>query len=386
MFSDRVMISLASRQIWPQVLSVLHFRPAALWLLHSDDREESAGPAERLRHFLCRTSHRLAAATHLKRIAHDNFAAIMQGLDALDVDPQRALLNFTGGNKLMATAAFTWAVRLRMRAFYLERGAQVIMFTPDSGGVSTQSLPLDVHLADDLDPLELLRCQMGEAEVERAGQRVTLSVAGRKLGKADLPQYRDRAANLQDFFDIEGQADGEVRAGDALEWYVALIVLVLGVRMVRRSLRIKARSRCGRATYRPMAEFDLVFNFGGRLWLVDCKDAAPAAHLVDRLQPHVAPAAEARALLEDIRDRLAVGEARVIKEDLLHIRQMGGLLGQVVCVRRSKPAPDVLQFARDQKVEIIQRGELVERWDALLNPQRPASAEELHHLTQEWGH
>ncbi len=45
-------ISLASKQIWPQVLAVLHLRPQRLVLVHSAEESESKRPAERLRAML----------------------------------------------------------------------------------------------------------------------------------------------------------------------------------------------------------------------------------------------------------------------------------------------------------------------------------------------
>jgi hypothetical protein len=47
-----ILLSLASRQIWPQVLLVAHLKPERLILLHSADPAESKGPAQRLKRFL----------------------------------------------------------------------------------------------------------------------------------------------------------------------------------------------------------------------------------------------------------------------------------------------------------------------------------------------
>jgi len=42
------LLSLASKQIWPQVLAVAHVKPERLVVLHSEDIPESKGPAQRL--------------------------------------------------------------------------------------------------------------------------------------------------------------------------------------------------------------------------------------------------------------------------------------------------------------------------------------------------
>jgi hypothetical protein len=44
-------LSIASNQIWPQVLSVGHLKPDRVLLLHSEDTSESKGPAQRLKRF-----------------------------------------------------------------------------------------------------------------------------------------------------------------------------------------------------------------------------------------------------------------------------------------------------------------------------------------------
>jgi len=40
-----ILLSLASKQIWPQVLAVAHLKPERFFLLHSDDLVGSKGPA-----------------------------------------------------------------------------------------------------------------------------------------------------------------------------------------------------------------------------------------------------------------------------------------------------------------------------------------------------
>ena len=43
-----ILLSLASKQIWPQVLAVAHLKPARVFLLHSEDAAESKGPPNAL--------------------------------------------------------------------------------------------------------------------------------------------------------------------------------------------------------------------------------------------------------------------------------------------------------------------------------------------------
>ncbi|MBV8277897.1 MAG: DUF1887 family protein [Verrucomicrobia bacterium] len=169
-------LALASRQIWPHVLTVLHYRPRRLVLLHSEDGQESRLPAKRLKRFFEKVPVVPRPFVQLQMLSHSEFTAIEEQLDRISIEPaelEDAALNFTGGNKLMATAAFRWASRKNLRAFYLERGNVITWFTPEAGNIQTFQEKLDPARTDSLDPLALLRCQMDSSEVEREGERLT---------------------------------------------------------------------------------------------------------------------------------------------------------------------------------------------------------------------
>src|SRR5437016_340923 len=104
------LLSLASKQIWPHVLSVAHLKPERVFLLHSEDTVESKGPALRLKRFFDDSGLVPRGATHLETIPHDDFSAIESRFDEIipknQLNLEECLVNFTGGNKLMATAVF----------------------------------------------------------------------------------------------------------------------------------------------------------------------------------------------------------------------------------------------------------------------------------------
>ncbi len=176
-----ILLSLASKQIWPQVLSVAHLKPERVFLLHSEEASESKDPAQRLKRFFDGAESRLLpqGATRLESIPHDDFAAIECLLDALPSKQQLILsdwvLNFTGGNKLMATAALRWAARRGVRALYLERGNQITWFEPRDGDMETSSERLDASVTNNLDAAALLSCQFGDEVVQSSGERLTLN-------------------------------------------------------------------------------------------------------------------------------------------------------------------------------------------------------------------
>ncbi len=135
----RLLLSLASRQVWPQILAVAHLKPETVVLLHSAERDHSETPATHLRKFFGRTGLVSPGRAQLERIPHDDFVAVEKYLARIAgrlkagkdcPDQSEWALNFTGGNKLMAMAAFRWALQNGIRSFYLERGNRLTWFNP----------------------------------------------------------------------------------------------------------------------------------------------------------------------------------------------------------------------------------------------------------------
>src|SRR5437879_2523890 len=149
------LLSLASRQIWPHVLAVAHLKPQRVFLLHSEDTVESKGPAQRLKRFFDGSGLVPRGTTQLEPVPHDDFSAIESRFDEIIAEHQlnlsECLVNFTGGNKLMATAVFRRMARRGVRAFYLERGNQITWFEPRDGDMQTSSERLDASITNKLD-------------------------------------------------------------------------------------------------------------------------------------------------------------------------------------------------------------------------------------------
>lgn len=91
---------------------------------------------------------------------------------------------------------------------------------------------------------------------------------------------------------------------------------------------------------------------------------------------------EAGELFDRIRDELSIGQTKAMKEDLLAAREIGGLLGQVVCVRKAEPPAEVLQYARHNSIEVLAKTNLVNGWRSLLHPGQKPSLEQLQALTK----
>jgi len=388
------LLTLTSRQIWPQVLAVAHLRPDRVFLLHSEDVAESKTAAQRLKRFFDESGLVRKGGTRLELVSDSNFDANERRLDELQhshkLPLSDCLLNITGGNKLMATAAFRWAARRGVRSFYLERRYQLTWFEQRDGDIHTRVERVDGHITDHLDPVALLRCQLDASEVQRPGQALVLNGAGQKLGEDELFRRLQNGADARSWLRITGDADRDPKAGDSLEFAAAAVLLKLGVWRVERSLRLKVKSSAQTGTRLPHAEIDLLFTWDGRLWLVDCKDRKAAENLVEGLkhgfrQAGCRPSPQASELLDRIRDELSIGQTKVMKEDLLAIREAGGLLGNIVCVRKAELPEEVVQYARHNNIEVVHKSELIEGFRRLLFPNRPVDAGDIARLAAHFG-
>jgi hypothetical protein len=369
-----ILLSLVSKQIWPQVLVVSQLKPQRMFLLHSEDTAESRGPAQRLKRFFDESGLVPKGGTRLELVSDSDFDTIERRLDDLQrihqLPLRECVVNFTGGNKLMATAAFRWAAR-HARAFYLERRNQLTSFEAPDGKMVTHVEKLDGKLTDDLDPVALLRCQLDASEVQRPGQTILLNEAGKHLTEDQFLRRIQNGNDVLPWLLITGEADREAKQGDPLEFAVAAVLLRLGVKRVQRSLRLKVKSSMQTGTRLPHAEIDLLFTWGGRLWLVDCKDEKPMENHADNLRRTLLPlSSEAERLLDRISDELSIGQTKVMKEDLLAMREAGGLLGNIICVRQADLPEEVAQYARNNSIALVTKDKLVEGLRNLLLPDR----------------
>jgi len=375
------LITIASKQVWPQVLTVKWMNPERLILLHSGNEEESKGPAQRLKEFLHATGVMDKSRVELELVSHMDFTEI---LTQLRVSTSRygllstnAVFNFTGGNKLMATAAFHWATLGGFPAVYLERGNQLIWFDTHAQDIQTRIELLDSHIADELDAVELLICQLGPAVLQSRGERLSLSESGRNGHVRDVQaclgqnaKAKNSNLDFRKWLVIEGDVVQERREGDALEYAVAVILLKLGVPSVYRSVEIKPTVK----TNLLEGELDLVFNWNGRLWVVDCKDKASGKMKLDNLQTALIKEGIIMNRIQKYLDALDMDlgekDIKILREDLQQIAEVGGLLGNVLAVRSAGLPKQAVEYAQSRRprVEIVYKDKLLAELQRLLLP------------------
>ena len=377
------LLSLASKQIWPQVLSVLHTRPDRLVLFHSDEEAESSRPAARLKAFFESAGVLKPGAVILHPVPHDRFQGVVDAFAdvaaELSLDDSNCQVNLTGGNKLMAMAAAEWCRLAGVPCFYLERDRRVFPFLPKGADLLPQAdFKLDAHLAGKLDPLPLLGCQLDTAEIVSPGQRLTLNERGQRLPDAEFQNLLKNGHDFRLFLSWD-VAEPEERQGDGLEYAVAFALLKLGVPVVQRSVRLSPRVL--RGSGREEGELDLVFNWTGKLWVVDCKDRRDADSRVDQLRTEILSQTTVTTRLDDmlnrLTDELRERDLKPLKEDLLIASEAAGLLGRALCVRRVPLPVQAQEFAASRQLPVILKDCLLRDLRAQLHPGQPASLNQL---------
>jgi hypothetical protein len=382
-----ILLSLASKQIWPQVLAVAHLQPNRVFLLHSDDVAESKGPAQRLQRLFEDSALVPKAGCQLELIPHDDFTAIERRFDEIMATHQlnlgECLVNFTGGNKLMATAVFRRVARRGVRAFYLERGHQITWFEPREGDMLTETKTLPMDIANRLDAAALLSCQFGDEIIQFPGERLTLNEKGTIAAPQDLAAKLQGETRLDSgVFDfrkwlrIENPSMRPTNEGDNLEYGTACALLKTGVPVVRRGVELATLPR----SLHTEGELDLVFNWNGRLWVVDCKDRVGGEAKVEALRNALLSCGgtnrQTESLLASVAEDLQDRDIKILREDLLRISEVGGLLGCALAVRSVRPPQQAEEFAasRHPQTEILLKRDLLKRLPAILAGRRPSGS------------
>src|SRR4029077_5581472 len=99
---------------------------------------------------------------------------------------------------------------------------------------------------------------------------LSLNEKGRKVALKEIGAQLRKEFDFSKWLDVDRDKAREIRKGDSLEYGAAVMLLRTGPQQVYRSVELKPH------VYSQFTEgeLDLVFNWNGRLWVVDCKDKA----------------------------------------------------------------------------------------------------------------
>ena len=94
----------------------------------------------------------------------------------------------------------------------------------------------------------------------------------------------------------------------------------------------------------------------------------------------------AHELLNRIGSAFKISQTKALKEAMQAVREAGGLLGRIVCVRKANLPEEVLQFASQNHIELVMKSELANGFKSLLFPDRPVTAADLASLVEKSFH
>ena len=355
-FRERIMstmITFVSRQVWPQIVAVEHFKPERLILLHSSDERESLNPAKRLEKFFSRLYAGLKGNIEILEIPHDSLEGMGRVLEGLE--SEGALLNLTGGNKLMTIAGYEWAREHGCEAFYIERGNLLVDLMHNSVG------KIPAGILNGFSALDLIRCQLDGFKIKDSAEELTLDSGGGviRVGRPGVDREKE---------------------GDALELQTAETLLRLGVPRVHRSVGMKGPDAPGLSNRLAVMEIDLLFNWDGRIWIVDCKDKGNTTlDWFDCVTASSKMHKDYESLRKRLFEELAKTEAKAFKDDLV-AASFGGILGKIISVRRVRPEPEIEHFARSNGIEIVLKKDLEGGLEPLIHPGSAPTADALEGL------
>lgn len=249
------MVCFASRQIWPNLLGLLHYRGQVrrLFVYASDNERESLEPARRFeamaRHFLGDCP--IHPVEPLPIEAHEVAAVLARWRE--EFPGHRWLLQTTGGLKLMTLGAASFAEDPDVTMIYreLDSGWRRFWKTPEGPFVSERLALDDAAPISSVRPTDFARLQFGPIDAE--------AWKSEPAKPHDLSEIVDRAIACHWDYAATMKAPN---SGKGFECFVGACVLALG------AARAELNVRRGRG---DEFEIDVLATTPDRIVLVDCK-------------------------------------------------------------------------------------------------------------------
>lgn len=368
--ATRTLLLLTNQELWPGIICTRHFRPEKVILLHGNTPAASKEPAVRLQEFLLKAN--LVQNCDLLELPDDDFVGIQKKLDNDSISEPLAV-GFNGATKLMAVACFDWAMKRGHQALYLETDNEIQRFEADGDKVACRKEKAALSDLSSLNPVETVRSHLRRSEIRRNPSILSLSERGQKLPIKDALEILDRSVRNSEWqgeplLCRDGKGWRPVSAefeaiGERFELLVAMALLKLGVEQVAHSVELSSLD--SQEEKHVHAELDLVFIWGGRLWVVECKDHEKVEKKGRRLWNSLKENARLNNLDEcdqDFIDELGSMMGRrykkTLKERILAAQECGGALAQVIFAVREEPKGDVREFAALHGIHIARRDSL----------------------------
>lgn len=328
------LITIASEQIWPQIIVVDQLKPKNLIILHSGDQKRSVSPANRLQAFVQRENWCVAKIVPFDELHTESIQTVIGSLTA----QERTHIHLTGGTKLMSISLLTTAIDRGLPAWYFD-GKQLFRLAPETG-FQPKSVAVDDPFTriDSIDPLSLILIQEEADLIADAGFLFCASSKLQETGLQSLASYpHERIHELLITNDGKHPPSCQNK-GQALELRTAAILLKLGVPVLRLGIKTKPQPDAS-----SDQEIDIVFFRKGRLHLVECKNRKGEQKLTQVIENALAQKFGGKrnippqlfTALKRIDNASNSTKSDAIFSDLYHAQRLGGMTGRVVRITAS---------------------------------------------------
>lgn len=261
------MILIASEQVWPNLHALLHWSQAApgldrIFILHTEDEQRSAQPAQRI-HRLLQTAKgrpfRYACLAPLRSIGTrpDDVARAIRSVMS-EAEAPAWIIVANGGLKTMSLGLLEAMRSPEVSVVYSEigRGWQRVSCSPD---LAVTSAPLNVP-AEEMDRFPLVAL----VEAQHAGAPQSVRLVPKRPDPLDVVGIARRCMTPM-AWDWRAGFGERGRTGPLFERWMGALLLALGVDNVIAQLDVKTDA--GRQT----AESDLLAIHKGRFFYVELK-------------------------------------------------------------------------------------------------------------------
>lgn len=351
------LITIASEQIWPQIIVIDQLKPKNLIILHSGDQKRSVSPANRLQAFVQRENWCDAAMQPFDELHTESIQTVIGSLTA----QERTHIHLTGGTKLMSISLLTTAIDRDLPAWYFD-GKQLFILAPETGFQPRAVAVGDPFTRiDAIDPLSLILIQEEADLIADAGFLFRASRKLEETGLQSLASYsHDKLHELLITNDGEHPPACQNK-GQALELRTATILLKLGVPLLRSGIKTKPQPDAS-----SDQEIDIVFFLNGRLHLVECKNRKGEQKLVHVIENALAQKYGGKrnippqlfTALKRIDNAANSTKSDAIFSDLYHAQRLGGITGRVIRITASASDHEK-QIAAANGVTLIESKNLV---------------------------
>lgn len=345
----KVLVTIASEQIWPQIVPFYIVKPERVVILHSANLAKSKKPAKRLADFFRGGE---ASASRVNVILRE-----MSELDYPDFinddisDSDEVYVNLTGGLKTMSIMLHSWAMINKAQEFYINEKNKIQWFLFENGVFQLdrqEDIPEAVmREINEIDPLSIAKLYYGAEHISGDGLVRSEDDIRSIFRNSKTPSYKT-GAKLEE---------------ELLYFFLDLFKNDKSFGLKNCKLRHSVRLRSENSD-NDNEEIDILLNYNCSLIIVECKMRKKIRNLYHSYRQMIANCYNGQdvanedafnKLMTKIKSDISDNKFLQYKADLFSARLLSGLKARVIWVTTSiQQQPKALEmFCTEHNIEHI---------------------------------